>query len=109
MEADSIYIQGKGGILGEASGMRLYVGNSGTSSWFLISALMLLKEGVEVEMYGDAWIEERPMDDLIVPLIKADLLQFKFLKEENSIPFVASSKGFKKDILELTIKCDVSS
>lgn len=49
------------------------------------------------------------MDDLIVPLIKADLLQFKFLKEENSIPFVASSKGFKKDILELTIKCDVSS
>ena len=74
MENDCIYIKGKGGVLGEQNGVRLYVGNSGTSSWFLISALMLLKSDIEVEMYGDTWIEEWPMDDLIVPLIKSDLL-----------------------------------
>ena len=54
-------LKGCGGVLGKESGQKLYVGNSGTASRFLISALMLLKEGIEIEMIGDKRIEERPM------------------------------------------------
>jgi len=72
-------IKGSDGVLGKED-CTLYVGNSGTTSWFLISALTLLKPGIKVKMEGDIWIEERPMLDIIKPLWELGLIKFEFLK-----------------------------
>jgi 5-enolpyruvylshikimate-3-phosphate synthase len=54
-------------------------------------------------------MEERPMKDLIEPLIKNGILDISFQKNSMSIPLEINSTLIKQDYLTINITCDQSS
>lgn len=89
--------------------LKIYLGNSGTSSRFLITLLSLLPEGSSVILEGDKRLSERPIKDLLDVLKEKDLIDYMFLSEHNSFPMKVISMGNVGNLHDIEIDCSESS
>ena len=87
----------------------IYLGNSGTSSRFLLTLTALLPKETSIVYKADERLSSRPMIELINVLIDQNLLQVEYLEKENCFPIKLTSLGNSKWINSISIDCSVTS
>ena len=106
-EGQTLVVQGNGGSL-KASRGEIYIGNAGTASRFLTTALSLAQptsDASHIVLTGNARMQERPQGPLVDSLRKNGV-DIEYLKPgSESLPLrIAAAGGFEGGDIELTAK-----
>ncbi|QIW97147.1 hypothetical protein AMS68_002665 [Peltaster fructicola] len=106
-EGKVLVLNGKGGAL-KATKKEVYIGNAGTASRFLTTALTLATPSSEAEhivLTGNARMQERPQGPL-VDALRSNGVEIEYLKSgSQSLPLkIAATGGFEGGDIELTAK-----
>jgi 3-phosphoshikimate 1-carboxyvinyltransferase len=91
-------LQGLGGRFSSTSFLSLFLGNAGTAMRPLCAALAL--SDVEVELTGEPRMEERPIGDLVEPLLAAGA-DITYLKNEGFPPLKIAGKALASSQFEV--------
>ena len=106
-EGQTLVVQGNGGSLTACRG-EIYIGNAGTASRFLTTALSLAQatsDASHIVLTGNARMQERPQGPLVDSLRKNGI-DIEYLKPgSESLPLrIAAVGGFEGGDIELTAK-----
>ena len=106
-EGQTLVVNGNGGTL-KACREEVYIGNAGTASRFLTTALSLAHPAPEAShtvLTGNARMQERPQGPLVESL-RNNGVDIEYLKSDSeSLPLrVAAASGFEGGEIELTAK-----
>ena len=89
--------------------MKIYLGNSGTSSRFLLALTALFPKNSTITFTADERLNMRPMKNLINVLVGQSLIEVTHLEEGKIYPMVVKSLGNRKIIKDLEIDCSETS
>ena len=106
-EGKTLVVNGNGGAL-KASADEVYIGNAGTASRFLTTAVSLARatpEASHTVLTGNARMQERPQGPL-VDALRSNGVEIEYLKQgSQSLPLrIAAAGGFEGGDIELTAK-----
>jgi 3-phosphoshikimate 1-carboxyvinyltransferase len=106
----SAIIHGTGGIFKKLSDTpTIYLGNSGTSSRFLLPLFCLFPCGTSVIFKSDSRLNERPIKPLIDCLVKLKLIKIEYFEEGKIFPCKVTSLGESKSVKDFEIDCSETS
>lgn len=89
--------------------VNIYLGNSGTSSRFLLTFIALLPKDSEVVFEADDRLSKRPIKSLIDCLESNELIKVEYLKEGMLYPMKVTSLGNRENVKEMNIDCSETS
>ena len=106
-EGETLVLNGNGGAL-KASAGDIYIGNAGTASRFLTTAVSLAQSTPQAShsvLTGNARMQERPQGPL-VDALRSNGVDIEYLKEgSQSLPLrIGAAGGFEGGDIELTAK-----
>ncbi|KAK3068775.1 3-dehydroquinate dehydratase (3-dehydroquinase), partial [Teratosphaeriaceae sp. CCFEE 6253] len=106
-EGKTLVVTGNGGKL-QASQDEIYIGNAGTASRFLTTAVSLAKateKATSTVLTGNKRMQERPQGPL-VDALRSNGVEIDYLKQDSqSLPLrIAAAGGFEGGDIELTAK-----
>ena len=106
-EGETLVLNGNGGAL-KASSDEIYIGNAGTASRFLTTAVSLAHatpEASSITLTGNARMQERPQGPL-VDALRSNGVDITYLNQNSqSLPLrIAAAGGFEGGDIELTAK-----
>ena len=87
----------------------IYLGNSGTSSRFLLTLTALLSKNSSVIFWADERLSSRPMVELIDTLKHHNMIEVEYLNKQNSFPLKISSLGNTKAVSSIKIDWSITS
>eukprot|EP01134_Creolimax_fragrantissima_P004938 CFRG4938T1 len=99
-EGDVIRITGVGGKLTPTDN-EIYLGNAGTASRFLTSAVTLVQEGSETVLTGNSRMKQRPIGPL-VDALRLNGTTIEYEESEGSFPLKISGGGLNGGLIELS-------
>mmetsp|Transcript_20462 Transcript_20462/g.18107 ORF Transcript_20462/g.18107 Transcript_20462/m.18107 type:complete len:179 (-) Transcript_20462:1392-1928(-) len=88
---------------------QIYLGNSGTSSRFLIAFIACISHDYSVVFTADERLSQRPMTTLINLLLQYHLIEVEYLVEGRTFPMRVRTFEIKENISELKIDCSETS